>query len=1087
VAGIFKAGVNICSRLNFANVVCLIICLVCFAALSARGQERLGTPLMVRGKITVPDESPGGIYIRSKTSGTGITDSAGNFSRLIRVLPDTLRFSKVGFFAVVRILRNVKDIQDGLQFRMMPEVSELAQVEVNTGYQRVKPNEMNGAVSVVDEKMLNARTGTNVLDRLIGQSSGLLLNTGKTNENPQNRTGISVRGLGTISGPLDPLIVLDGFIYDGDINNINPFDIESVSILKDAAAASIWGARAGNGVIVLSSKKARLNQSLNVSFNANATISSLPNLDGIPQMSTSDRTAFERVLFDMGYYNNRINNGYSALSPAVQLYLDQRSGRINADQVSAALDRFAQTDIRQEWLREFYTHALTQQYGLAIREGTGKHAHSVSSGFDRVVDESFGKSIRGNLRLTEEININPKLSISTSLYLNLINTASGRPKFGAVRYAGMPSYAGLRDESGNPLNWPQAYRQSYTDTAGMGRLLNWNYYPTEEYKHVVSKSKRKEIMGTVSLRYRILDFLNVEASYQQQRQTNESTIHSDAESYLMRNLVNGFSQLNRVTGVVRYILPKGGSLRTDLNEVNSYTARFQMNLNRTIGVSSLSFLAGAEARQSRSNGSGNTLYGYQEDPLGFVGVDQVNPYPNFVTGSNEYISSSVNLSSLQNRFVSLYANGAYAYRGKYRVSGSIRRDGSNVFGLSTNDKWNPLWSAGLGWVIDKELFYDVSWLPKLNISATYGYSGNVDLSRTASATGAYASNSLSPLPYVRLRGINNPELRWEQLSQVSLKLDFSFARDVLTGSFSVYKKHGTDLYGSFLYDYTTWGNGDVLTRNVADMEGKGFDLELHGRPLAAGKLTWTSDLYLSYNQSKTIKYYSNNNNLNALLGGGSIITPVVGKPLYAISAYKWGGLDVNGNPQGFVNGALSTDYNAISDEGFISGNNISYVGPANPLYFGSLINSVAYRNFLLSFNIGFKLGYFMKKSSINYYGLASGGTGHPDYALRWQAPGDEGKTNVPSFAYPIDLSREFLYENSEINVIPADHIRLEYINLAYHINAQKWRFPFRSLDMYVNTSNVGIIYRANKFRIDPDYNDQVPPSRTLTFGIRGSF
>lgn len=213
--------------------------------------EKLAVPVKISGKIIVADAAENGIYIRSKTGGTSTGDSVGYFSRMVKYLPDTLKFSKVGLFPVVRILRKMEDLKDPLIIRMVAEVKVLEEVQVNTGYQRAKPNEINGAVSVIDERMLGARTGTNVLDRILGQTSAVLLNTSKTNSNPQNKTGISIRGLGTINGPLDPLIVLDGFIYEGDINNINPFDIESVSVLKDASASSIWGARAGNGVIIV--------------------------------------------------------------------------------------------------------------------------------------------------------------------------------------------------------------------------------------------------------------------------------------------------------------------------------------------------------------------------------------------------------------------------------------------------------------------------------------------------------------------------------------------------------------------------------------------------------------------------------------------------------------------------------------------------------------------------------------------------------------------------------------------------------------------------------------------------------------------
>ncbi|WP_316846448.1 SusC/RagA family TonB-linked outer membrane protein [Pedobacter psychrodurus] len=1061
-------------------VLCAVFCSPVFA-------QKLAVPVKVTGRVVVPDGLPNQVYVRSKYSGALRTDSVGSFEIMVRAFPDTLRFSRLDLFPVTRVLRGVGDLSGPLLVRMIQQVKELEQVEISTGYQKVKPNETNGTVSVIDSKMLGAGTGTNILDRLLGQSSGLLLNVGKSNANPQNKTGISVRGLGTINGPLDPLIVLDGFIYEGDINNINPFDIESVSVLKDASASSIWGARAGNGVIVISSKKARLNQSLNISFNANVTVRGLPDLGQVKQAAASDVLQVERALFDQGYFDARIINGYSALTPGVELFLSRRNGVISAAQLQAGLDVLTATDLKREWLNEFYTHALTQQYGLNIRAGTAGSAQTVTAGYDRGYDENYAASRRFNLRYAQETMLTPKLSLSTSISLTFASGSSGRPGYGSQLIAGRAGYGPLRDAAGNPVAWAREFRSAYTDTAGLGKLQDWNYYPTEEYKHVTSTFDRQELLGSAGLRYKVFDFLNVEASYQRQKQDMTAVQTADAESFASRNLINSYSQLNRVTGVVRYVVPRGGSLSTDRQEVSSSTARLQVNLDKNIGVSSIGFLAGAETRESRVGGSGDMLYGYQADPLVFQAVDFVGSYPNFITGNSMPIPGGNSLLGTQNRFISFYGNGSYTYKGKYRFSGSVRRDGSNVFGANTNDKWKPLWSAGLGWSFSQESFYDLSWLPILRFTLTYGRSGNVDLSKTAYASGIMGSNSTSVLPFVRISRINNPDLRWEQLSQVNLKADFALRGDRLKGSIALYRKHGSDLYGSFLYDYTTWGASAELTRNVADMEGRGLDAELHSRNISGRGFNWSSDLYLSLNKNKTVKYYSTNNSLSALLGGGGSITPVVGLPLYSISGYKWGGLDASGNPMGYVKGVLSTDYSAIADEGRLSAANIEYVGPASPTCFGSLINSFSFRNFTVSFNISYRFGYFVKKRSFVSSEFIGSGVLHPDYYSRWQFPGDEKRTDVPSLMYPNDDLRDNFYTNAVVNVIPADNIRLDYVNLGYHINAEKWRIPFRTLDVFANAANLGLLWKANRFGLDPDYLDQVSQTKGYTFGIRGSF
>ncbi|WP_443938806.1 SusC/RagA family TonB-linked outer membrane protein [Pedobacter sp. MW01-1-1] len=1063
---------------------------ISFFLLTSVSAQNLQKPVTVNGITILPDQQKDHyVKINLKSGRPTMTDSTGRFKVEISKFPDTLTFRLIGYVTTTRIFRSERDIPSQLTIRMVPEAVDLQDVEISTGYQRVKANEINGAVSMVDEKMLNARTGTNVLDRLVGQSSGLIVNTGKTNGNPQNKTNISIRGIGTINGPLDPLIVLDGYIYEGDINNINPNDVESVSILKDASASSIWGARAGNGVVVISSKKGKYNQDRIVSFNANTTIRQVPDLSSFSQMTAPEYIDFERNLFDRGYFDARISSGNLSLTPAVELFLARRLGKISQAQEQEALDKLRGNDTRKSYENDFYTNAVLQQYSLNLRGGSSKFLYNLTGAYENALNENYAKSDKYNLRFAQDFKITNKLTFSSSIALTAASSSSGRPVYNSINVAGrQPVYMDFVDENGNPIAVAQMYRNQYLDTLANGKFLDWKFYPANDYLHNTTSVKRNELYGVFGLKYQISDGLNVHLGYQFQWQDQKTENEFDSESYYSRNLVNSFSQYNRSTGVIRYIIPKGGMLRTANAVTSSSSGRLQVDYVKNIGLSSINAIAGVEAREVDATSNGMMLYGYQSDPLTFTNVDNVNTYPNSITGSSSQISSGTVLSDTRYRFMSVYTNLAYTFKGKYSASASIRRDGSNIFGASTNDKWKPLWSAGLGWDVAGERFYTIDWLPTLRFTATYGYSGNVDLSRTASPVAVYGTNALTGLPYSRVRNINNPDLKWEELSQFNVKVDFATRKNILTGSIAYYIKHGTDLYGLTPYDYTTWGIASEITKNVGDMKGNGFDAEFHSINLVKGNLKWSTDLYYSFNTSETVKYYTNGlTGLSALLGGGSTITPIVGKPLYAIAAYRWGGLDANGNPQGYLNGQLSTDYVAMAAEANATGDNLEYVGPASPTHFGSLINTLRYRNLSLSFNISYRFGYFTTKPTISYYALATTGVSHADYAQRWQKSGDEISTNIPSFVYPINMNRDAFFQSSQINVISADHIRLDYINLAYRFNAGVWKFPFRMLDVYVNANDIGILWRANKFGIDPDYVRSVSPLKGFTIGIKGSF
>lgn len=1063
----------------------ILVSLLIVVSFSSSGQQKPSFNL--KGRVKLPDGFKLQVSVGSAKNGYAQSDGAGNFSIQLRSIPDTLKFSAVGLTTQYKVINTPLDF---LNITMGAATQMLNEVVINTGYQQVRANEINGAVSQISQQMLNARPGTNILDRLLGQSTGLLRNIGKENGNPQNTTNLSIRGLGTINGPLDPLIVLDGFIYEGDIANINPMDVESVSLLKDAAAASIWGARAGNGVIVISSKKGRYNEPLAIGFNANVIVQQLPNLKALNQMSAPDYIGVERIMFDAGYFDDQITNTpFQALSPAVEVMLAERSGKINETAANAMLEALGKQDSRTAYLKDFYTRAITQQYGLNVRGGGANYKFLLSGAYDRMLGETYAKNNKLNLGLTQEFKAGKNLTLSGRVYFTSIETASGRPAYNTLSVGGrILPYLSFMDEQGNAIPLALAYRGTYTDTVGNGKLLDWKYYPVDDYQYNTVNSNRWDIFASTGLKYKLTNFLDFDLSYQYQRQHNETVSLSDAQSYRARNLINTYTQLDGTTGVLQYPVPLGGIQGLDLGNISSTTIRGQFNLNKTLGLHSLTAIVGGERRAAKTDGKSAVYYGYNADPLIYSNVDLVNSYPEFLTGNESQIGSGNELTATQYRFVSLYTNAAYSFKKRYTLSGSIRRDGSNIFGANINDRWKPLWSSGLGWLLSDEPFYKLKWLPELRLKTTYGTSGNVDLTRTALPVATYATNNITGLPITRITSINNPDLKWEQLSQWNIGIDFASKDNALQGSISYFIKHGTNLYGPALYDYTAWGGSQELVRNIAAMKGYGVDAELHSLNLQKTSFRWQTDAYFNFNISKTVKY--NNvytTGLSKLIGSGSSITPLVGKPLYAIAVYKWAELDAAGNPQGYLNDVPSTDYAAIAREANNDGTNLVYVGSSTPIYYGSLINSFFWKSFCLSFNTSYRFGYYTVKPTISYSNLISNGSGNSDYALRWQKAGDETATTVPAFIYPANQERDAFYARAEPNVIKADNIRLDYINLGYRINLSKMKLPFNSVDFYANMQNVGIIWRANHLGIDPDYLNNIPPIRSMTFGLRSNF
>jgi TonB-linked SusC/RagA family outer membrane protein len=1064
-------------------IVCIstIIFLLFYQPLPA---QTLQAFIDIRGLVVDEQDQPLQVNIQVKGTRIGVTtDDKGFFS--IRQVSDqaVLIISGIAIHSTEVEVRGRTDLGKIICNRQLRSEAEVM-VKASTGYQLLKANEVNGSVTVLDEKQLNIQTGTNILKRLDGAVSGLLFNVGKTNNNPQNKTGISVRGLGTISGPLDPLIVLDGFIYEGNIENINPNDIDNISVLKDAAAASVWGARAGNGVIVITTKKGMIDQQTKLSVASGIILGEKPDLSAIPQVSSPSYVEMEEFIFNKGYFNDRISSTpFFALSPAVQVLQDRRMGLISAADSTRLMQEFKNNSTRQQFEDLVYRKAITQQYALSMSGGGKKNGYIFSAGYDNSTGNLKEYYRKINLRLNNTVQLLPRLRFNLETYYTNSRSESGQRGYGEIRAAERSLlYTDITDPKGIDLD----YNSRYTDTLFGGKLLPFRYDALQNYTKDRTHTGLDEINANAGINYGIFKSLQLDVKYQYQLQQSSAERLVDRDAYAARSLINTLTQVTGSNNTLKYIVPNAGYRSLSRSSINSQTARAQLNFAKTFGPHRVDAIAGAESREVKADADSYTNYGYNADPLTYVPVDFANGYTNPITGDLMGIPGSPTASKTVFRFTALYFNAAWLYKKRYSLSASGRRDGSNIFGAKTNDQWNPLWSTGASWWISKERFFKARWVDELRLKLSYGHSGNVDLSKTAVPIATlFSAEATTGLPFSRIRQINNPFLRWEQIRQLNIGAEFSLLRNRLTGSLDWYSKHGADLYGPIEWDYTTFGSSSTIVQNVAHTKGRGVDLVLNSKNI--GKIfKWNSSLLLGYNKTVVEKYYGPTANAqHNLLGGGRKITPIVGRDLYGISAFKWGGLDSAGNPQGYVNGQLSTNYAAISLES-PTGTNLQYFGSGSPRLFGSLSNSFGYKGLELTVCISGKFNYYFIKPALSYFSFINGAYGHPEYEQRWQQPGDEATTHVPSFIYPANTERDFFYTSSSIHVLRADHIRLQYINLSFRPSVEKLKM-LKGLQLYANAANLGILWRANHHGIDPDYPSSFAVPANYSFGIRANF
>ncbi|WP_343559625.1 SusC/RagA family TonB-linked outer membrane protein [Sphingobacterium sp.] len=969
-------------------------------------------------------------------------------------------------------------------------VMETADV-INTGYQSIPKERAVGSFVQVDNKLLNRSVSTNILDRLNGIVPGLAKDeignfNGEIQTNPNNRSsGLTIRGKSTLLSSTDPLIVLDNFPFEGELSSINPNDIENITILKDATAASIWGARSGNGVIVITTKRGKQNEAIKIDLSSNVTVADRPDVYYNQNfLSSKDFIDIEQYLFDQGYFDSDLmdNSSYPVISPSVEIMNLVKAGTITDTEGQKRLNVLRNLDVRKDWDRYIYQKALKQQYSLAMRGGTSNITYRLSAGYDKNKDELVRN---GSDRLTiNTLNTyRPIKNLEIIAGLNYAQSHSDLNNRFSQYAINNPKYSGsylpytmLADEQGNPLDVLYSFRESYLAQTIEQGFKDWRYRPLQELALADNRTNVNSILAKLSTSYKILPELSATINYQIEEQRISSRNLQTQDTYFVRNLYNKFSVYNPSTKTITSNFPKGDIL--DLNDYTwtSWNFRSQVNYDKSFGKHSVTALAGFESRELKTDGTGQTLLGY-DDQFGTsnMALDYVTSFPTSPAGSSRLPAPAGRIYGITNRFLSYYANSSYNYNDRYTLTASVRTDGANLFGAKVNNRFTPLWSVGAGWKISNESFYQSGFLPYINLRASYGFNGNTYRFGTALLTGRYGTALLTGAPNITNLTAPNPELSWERVKNLNVGVDFRTKDNIVSGTIEFYHKTGIDLVQpTGLAPQTGF---TTYTANTAKTRTKGLDLNLTVNWLN-NELQWKSIVQYSLVRDKILKYDTPYSSISGFGG-------MVDRPLNALFAYKWEGLNPeNGNPVGWFEGAKSEDYASIIAN--LKEEFIVYSGNRTPTSFGSLRNDFSYKGFDLSFNITYFLDYVFRRSSIdpNYSSMLTLQR-HTDYLNRWQKPGDEQHTNVPSLSFPENYTRTYFYQLSEALITPGDHIRLQDIRLGYDLN-KVINSPKIKMNVFFYANNVGIIWRKNKNGLDPSVINY-PVPRTYSIGINANF
>ncbi|SFU01834.1 TonB-linked outer membrane protein, SusC/RagA family [Algoriphagus locisalis] len=1042
-----------------------------------------GMPLLAQTQRTVTgtvtdsqDKSalPGvTVLVKGTTNGT-VTDEEGTYSLNAPGESVVLVFSYLGYSTLEQELTSGQSM---LNVQMTLSDFALDQVEVlATGYQEIPRERANGSFVGLDKELVNRRVSTGILERLEDVTPGLIFNR-------EGTESISIRGRSTIQANAEPLIVVDNFPYDGPIENINPNDVESITVLKDASAASIWGARAGNGVIVITTKRAKQGQSFRVSFNANTTVVEKPDLFYNPKMSISSLVDLHRTLFDRGLYNSSINSrNKSSVPPAVEVLLQAQNGDITQAEADALLEGFKRRDFRNELDQYYYRPAVNQQYALNLSGAGTVHQYNLSLGYDRNSSQIVGNE---NSRLTLSQNnawklLDNKLDIGAGIYwvqgkdINRTTLARG------------VAYDRLTDDEGNPIAISEAYSDRYLNSveAEHPDLLNWRYVPLEEIGLLDNKSLSSDLRLNANLGYRILPDLKAEIRYQYWTNLTETRDHIPQEAFYVRDLINQFSEYD-ADGILTRHMPLGGILDHGTGRGESHSFRSMLSYEKLFASGNrINAIGGFEFKNLIAYNDAMRYFGY-DDELGLsVAVDPNTRYRKLFNNILGSLPANQSHTGSTDRFVSYFANASYQIGTRFNFSASARKDQSNLFGVNANQRGVPLWSVGGGYTLSEEKWYKMKELPYLRLRATYGYNGNVDKRTSAYTTARYFISSSSTIPNLPIAAITsppNPNLGWEKIRIANLGLDFSSKNSRISGTLEFYQKKGEDLIGDI--EVPASSGFSKFRGNFANTATFGFDFNFSTLNIDKG-FQWKSDFFWSYVNEKVTRYNYTLSPSNFLNTGA--INPYEGRPLFGVYGYDWAGLNPeNGNPMGYLDGVPSEDYRGILNAATLD--NLVYAGPGRPVHFGSIRNTFSWKGLELSANISFRLGYYYRRASVSYRNIYSGSFEHGDYDKRWQTAGDELLTQVPSMPEVANTFRDSFYLCSEALIAKGDHIRLQDVRLAYSFREGRLSGSLiRNLSVYTYANNLGIIWKATKDELDPDFRTS-RPQRSIAFGLNWNF
>ena len=923
--------------------------------------------------------------VSTKTNQAGIIESISigavteKNGKFILEIPADISSVLVSYLGYESRIIQIYDEQTNYNIKLVPlDSSETAkkneiQEVIITGYQKIEKRKQTSAVTTVKMADIDQAGVASVDQLLAGQIAGVAV-TPETGA-PGGPAKIRIRGTASLSGPQDPLWVIDGLPLEGNdvpnfsdkdnidqlqnfsIAGLNPNDIEDITILKDAAATAIYGARAANGVISITTKRGKKG-GMKLSFSADTFVTSRPDFDKLNLLNASEKVDLELGLAKRTDLTYRIDKGEVMRILSRNGQLDAfRNGGLDALNAMTLQQINALRTNTTDWGKLLYRNAINKQYGVSLSGGNDNSDYYFSLGYYDEQGTTIGTGFeRFNLTLKNNYKINDKLNVGVSIF----GTQSERTSFVTDADASISpiNYSRNANPYLSPYNADGSYRYDQDIDGFENRYIPFNFL--EERNNTSYTLKNHSLKAIFDLEYKLAKGLKVTSQLGLQYDTNKTEKFAAENTYFTRKMKEGTRYYK--DGAYRYFLPDGGVKQNWDNDFFQYNWKLQASYSTRINdVHEIDLMAGTEIRKTEDNTTVTRAFGYDSVTRRATAI----VFPTSSFAAERKYETYREMPPIENAYASMFATASYTFDQKYTFFGSVRYDGTNLFGVNKKYKYLPIWAVSGSWLVSKENFMqNQSVISNLRLRSSYGLQGNIDRNTSPFFIGEYSDATILPgtkEDIINVLSAPNDKLRWEKTTNVNVGLDLGFFNNRINITADAYNRKGTDMISmketpletGFEYTMMNWGS----------LTNKGFEVALSTRNINKDKFKWTTTINFAHNKSTVLSEQPRD---NALLPSRE------GLPVNAIFALKTAGMDENGNPM-FWKGnekVKAEDFFALYDvyADFFPGqlvdtklsnaelrNLFTYVGDRDPKFTGGIINTFKVSNFDFTVSATFNL------------------------------------------------------------------------------------------------------------------------------------